>query len=164
VLKSSTEPALVSAATSTDVELYAIAMALATLGAWVNAVTSSDVQELRVEPVLVYTRRSPTLDVVTNVGTAPGMTSGSLATVTLELGMVVVVGGFVVVVDFTGFVAVVPGAVVVVTGFVVVVVGFVVVVTGFVVVVTGLVVVVVGVGVCAATVTLPALDVMNGTG
>jgi hypothetical protein len=92
---------------------------------------------------LVYKRRSPTLEVVTNDGTGPGMTIGSLATVTLELGIVVVV---------------------VVTGFVVVVTGFVVVVTGLVVVVTGLVVVVVGVGACAATVTLPAVVLMKGTG
>jgi hypothetical protein len=97
------------------------------------------------------------------------MTIGSLATVTLDAGSVVVVTGFVVVVTgfvvvVTGFVVVVPGFVVVVTGFVVVVTGFVVVVTGFVVVVTGFVVVVTGLVVVvvggvggAVTVTLPGV-------
>jgi hypothetical protein len=110
------------------------------------------------------------LDVVTNEATGPGITIGSLATATLEVGSVVVVTGFVVVV--TGLVVVVaPALVVVVTGFVVVVTGFVVVVTGLVVVVTGLVVVVTGVVVvvvgaagAVATVTLPGVLVMNGTG
>jgi hypothetical protein len=118
------------------------------------------------------------LDVVTNVGTSPGMTTGSLASATLDAGIVVVVtglvvvvvGGFVVVVPglvvvVTGLVVVVTGFVVVVTGFVVVVVGgFVVVVPGFVVVVTGFVVVVVGGTLCAVTVTLPGALVMKGTG
>ncbi len=136
VLNSSTDPALVRAATSTDVALYAMARVPTTLGAWVKVVTSSVVHELSVAPVLVYKRRSPTLDVVTNDGTGPGMTIGSLAAATLEVGIVVVVGGFVVVVDFTGFVVVVAGFVVVVAGFVVVVEGaVVVVVAGFVVVV-----------------------------
>jgi hypothetical protein len=171
VLNSSTEPTLVKAATSTDVALYAMASVPLTLGAWVSVVTSRVVHELSVGPVFVYKSRSPTLEVVTNDGTSPGMTIGSLATVTLELGIVVVVGGFVeVVVDtglvvvVAGFVVVVPGFVVVVTGLVVVVAGLVVVVTGLVVVVAGLVVVVVGVGACAVTVTLPAVAVMNGTG
>jgi hypothetical protein len=180
VEKSSTEPTLVRAATSTEVELYAMASVPLTLGAWVSVVTSRVVHEFSVGPVLVYKRRSPTLEVVTNEGTGPGMTTGSLATATLELGIVVVVGGFVVVVVaglvvvvvgalvvvVTGLVVVVTGFVVVVTGLVVVVTGFVVVVTGLVVVVTGLVVVVVvvGVGVCATTVTLPAVVVMKGMG
>ena len=139
VLNSSTEPALVRAARSTDVELYAMASVPTTLGACVKLVTSSVVHEFRVVPVLVYKRRSPTLDVVTNDGTGPGMTMGSLATATLELGIVVVVVGFVVVVDCTGFVVVVVGAfVVVVPGAVVVVVaGFVVVVVAGLVVVPG---------------------------
>ena len=55
------------------------------------------------------------MDVVTNEGSGPGMTIGSLATVTLEAGSVVVVTGLVVVV--TGFVVVVVDL-----GFVVVVV------------------------------------------
>jgi hypothetical protein len=159
VEKSWTEPTLVKAATSTEMALNAMASVPTTLGAWVSVVTSRVVHEFSVDPVLVYKRRSPTLEVVTNEGTDPGMTIGSLAAATLELGIVVVVGGFVVVV-VGGFVVVV----VVVEALVVVVTGLVVVVTGLVVVVTGLVVVVVVVGACAATVTLPAVVVMKGMG
>ena len=53
VLKSSTEPALVSAATSTDVALKAMASVPTTLGACVRVVTSSDVHVLSVDPVFV---------------------------------------------------------------------------------------------------------------
>jgi hypothetical protein len=80
------------------------------------------------------------------------MTIGSLATVTLEAGSVVVVTGLVVVV--TGFVVVVVDL-----GFVVVVVP-----PALVVVVTGFVVVVMGNTGGAVTVTLPGVLVMNGTG
>jgi hypothetical protein len=149
-LKRTTLPLLESAAMSTADASKAMASVPATFGASVNVDTSRTDHELRPTPLALYTSRSPMFDVVTKVGTNPGMTIGSLATATFDGGSVVVVTGFVVVVTgfvvvVTGFVVVVTGFVVVVTGLVVVVTGFVVVVTGFVVVVTGLVVVVTGV-------------------
>src|ERR1700690_1437685 len=73
-LKSSTLPLLESDAMSTAEASEAMASVPATFGAAVNVDTSSTDHVLSATPLAVYTSTSPTFDVVTKVGTDPGMT------------------------------------------------------------------------------------------